>query len=97
MLRKTRSRGTVIEQLEKRFPGFKSQVEMIDVATPVTFRRYTGNWQGSFEGWQMTPEMVTLTMKKTLRAWTTSIWLDSGYRPGGGIPSGAMTGPMQCR
>jgi phytoene dehydrogenase-like protein len=84
--------NTVIEQLEKRFPGFKSQVEMIDVATPVTFRRYTGNWQGSFEGWQMTPEMVTLTMKKTLPGLDNFYMSGQWVQPGGGIPSGAMTG-----
>ena len=47
---------TVIALLEQRFPGISSQVEMTDVATPVTFERYTGNWKGSFEGWQITPE-----------------------------------------
>lgn len=37
---------TVIDLLEKRFPGIKARVELIDVATPVTTERFTGNWQG---------------------------------------------------
>lgn len=33
----------VIDLLAARFPGLKQQVEVIDVATPVTTERYTGN------------------------------------------------------
>ncbi len=33
----------VVSQLDKRFPGLASQVEMRDVATPMTWVRYTGN------------------------------------------------------
>lgn len=38
----------VLEVLEKRFPGIRGQVEVVDVTTPVTVERYTGN----FHGWQ---------------------------------------------
>jgi phytoene dehydrogenase-like protein len=37
---------TVIEQLERRFPGLKAQIEVVDVATPVTVERFTGNYHG---------------------------------------------------
>jgi phytoene dehydrogenase-like protein len=33
----------VLDRLEPRFPGLRGQVEVIDVATPVTTERYTGN------------------------------------------------------
>ena len=36
----------VIEILERRFPGISQQVEVIDVATPLTIERYTGNFHG---------------------------------------------------
>ncbi len=38
--------NTIIDQLEKFLPGLKNQVEIMDVATPLTVERYTGNWQG---------------------------------------------------
>lgn len=38
--------GTVIRLLEPRFPGLRSQVEVVDVATPLTTERLTGNGQG---------------------------------------------------
>ncbi len=54
---------TVVELLDQRFPGISSQVEMVDVATPITFEHYTGNWQGSFEGWLITPQNASVIMK----------------------------------
>jgi phytoene dehydrogenase-like protein len=44
-----------ITELNKRWPGFASQVEVVDVPTPATYVRYTGNWQGSPDGWYITP------------------------------------------
>jgi phytoene dehydrogenase-like protein len=89
---KERVADIAIEQIERRFPGFRSQVEMIDVATPVTFKRYTGNWQGSYEGWQITPEIVSLSMGKTLPGLDNFFMAGQWVMPGGGIPSGAMAG-----
>ena len=45
-----------IAQLEKRWPGFAAQVEVVDVPTPVTYNRYTANWKGSPDGWYITSE-----------------------------------------
>ncbi|MBP1674955.1 MAG: amine oxidase [Bacteroidetes bacterium] len=44
-----------LRQLEKRWPGFSSKTEVIDVPTPATYMRYTGNWKGSPDGWYLTP------------------------------------------
>jgi phytoene dehydrogenase-like protein len=82
----------LVDVLEKRFPGIKAQVEMIDVATPVTFERYTGNWKGSYEGWQLTGDTVTMTMEKTLPGLDNFYMAGQWVMPGGGLPSGAMTG-----
>jgi phytoene dehydrogenase-like protein len=40
---KQRVAETVIDLLAARFPGLKQQVDIIDVATPITTERYTGN------------------------------------------------------
>jgi phytoene dehydrogenase-like protein len=53
---KNRIAGYTIGELDKRFPGFTSQVEVIDVPTPATYHRYTGNWKGSPDGWYVTPD-----------------------------------------
>jgi phytoene dehydrogenase-like protein len=36
----------VLSLLESRFPGLTEQVEIVDVATPVTIERFTGNYRG---------------------------------------------------
>lgn len=45
-----------ISELDRRWPGFRAQVEVVDVPTPVTYVRYTGNWQASPDGWYITPD-----------------------------------------
>jgi len=40
----------IIDRLAARFPGLKQQVEVIDVTTPLTVERYTGNIHG-FQAW----------------------------------------------
>lgn len=83
---------TVIAQLDRRFPGLKNQVEMWDVATPMTFERYTGNWQGTYEGWLMTPKTMRLRMSKTLPGLENFYMVGQWVSPGGGLPSGVITG-----
>lgn len=84
--------GKLIDVMEKRFPGFRSQVEMIDVATPLTFERYTGNWKGSYQGWILNGDTVTLTIEKTLPGLDNFYMAGQWVMPGGGLPAGAMTG-----
>lgn len=43
---KHRIAEAVIAQLEPRFPGIKDQVEVVDVATPHTTEKFTGNRHG---------------------------------------------------
>ena len=51
-----------VEALEGELGDIREHVEVIDVATPATWNRYTGNWKGSFEGFLPTRK----TMMKTL-------------------------------
>jgi phytoene dehydrogenase-like protein len=59
---KKRIADFTITEIDKRWPGFASQIEVMDVPTPATYVRYTGNWQGSPDGWYITPENM---MKQT--------------------------------
>jgi phytoene dehydrogenase-like protein len=43
---KRRIADSVIALLEKRYPGLREQVEVVDVATPMTTLRFTGNGHG---------------------------------------------------
>lgn len=87
--------NTVVGLLEEWFPGITEKVEMIDVATPVTFERFTGNWKGSFEGWQITPENSGVLMNKmpqTLPGLKNFYMCGQWVEPGGGLPTAVMSG-----
>jgi phytoene dehydrogenase-like protein len=86
---------TVVGLLEQRFPGISSLVEVIDVATPLTFERYTGNWKGSFEGWLITPENSRVIMKpmsQSLPGLNNFYMCGQWVEPGGGLPTAVMSG-----
>lgn len=82
----------VVAALDRRFPGLASHVEMRDVATPITFHRYTGNWQGTFEGWMITPKTHSLRMSKTLPGLDNFYMVGQWVEPGGGLPPSAFSG-----
>jgi phytoene dehydrogenase-like protein len=85
----------LIDLLEQRFPGISNRIEMINIATPMTFERYTGNWKGCFEGWLVTPSNANLMMKpmsQTLPGLNNFYMCGQWVEPGGGLPTGVISG-----
>jgi phytoene dehydrogenase-like protein len=86
----------VIAALDRRFPGSAARVEEIDVATPVTYERYTANWRGSFSGWALGAHKMTMMLKMGMRK--TLPGLDDFYmagqwvEPGGNVELSAASG-----
>ena len=48
---KRRALETVLLALERVLPDIRERLEMSDVATPLTFERYTGSWHGTYMTW----------------------------------------------
>jgi phytoene dehydrogenase-like protein len=84
--------GQVITALDRRFPGLAGKVEMRDVATPMTWERYTGNWRGSYEGWLPNAKSLRAHMSKTLPGLGNFYMAGQWVEPGGGLPTAAMSG-----
>jgi phytoene dehydrogenase-like protein len=82
----------VIDFLESRFPGLRAQVEMRDVATPVTWERYTTNWRGSYEGWLSTTKNFMKSISKELPGLKNFYMAGQWVEPGGGVPPAALSG-----
>lgn len=57
---------------------------MCDVATPITWERYTGNWL-------ITTETFGMTMSKTLPGLKDFYMCGQWVEPGGGVPSAALS------
>lgn len=93
---KERAAACVIDLVDRAYPGVRESVEVIDVATPMTYVRYTGNWKASYEGWLPSPENTKLVgdrgMPRTLPGLSGFVMAGQWLWPGGGLPSGVLTG-----
>jgi phytoene dehydrogenase-like protein len=80
--------NALVDHLETRFPGIAKTVEMVDVATPLTFERYTAAHEGAKQSFAMTPQTAGYAAKGFSpefpgldRCYQVGMWL----QPGGGI------------
>lgn len=89
---KERIANEVVEALEERLGNIKTTLEVTDVSTPASIIRYTGNWKGSFEGWQPTRGTMMLRMNKTLPGLKNFYMIGQWVQPGGGLPPALMSG-----
>lgn len=80
-----------IAVLKRRIPDIGDAIEVIDVSTPATVIRYTGNWKGSMEGWLMTPAIGFGKLPQTLPGLDRFLRIGQWAQPGGGLPGGLMT------
>lgn len=88
--------GQVIDALEARYPGLRSKVEVVDVATPITYERYTANWRGAFAGWALTTRKMSMMMgggmSKTLPGLDNFYMIGQWVEPGGNVELSAASG-----
>lgn len=85
----------LIDFLETLYPGLRADIEVVDEATPLSYERYTGNWQGSSCGWLLTKETMPLMiqgMRKTLPGLRNLYMAGQWVEPGGSVPVAAMSG-----
>ncbi len=87
--------GILIDRLEQVYPGLKGDIEYMDVATPLSYERYTGNWQGASCGWLLTKDTLPLMIKgipKRLPGLEKFYMVGQWTEPGGSVPIVAMSG-----
>jgi phytoene dehydrogenase-like protein len=67
---------------------------MIDVATPLTFRRYTGNWKGTYMTWILSGDFQRRHrfIPKTVPGLAGFYLASMRTNPPGGIPGTAGAG-----
>ena len=91
---KERTAEVCVEALETRYPGIRDRVEMVDVATPLTYERYTGNWKGTHMTWQYNAEFqkryrfIPKTVPGLDGFYLASMWTNAP----GGLPLAAEAG-----
>ncbi|EEM80630.1 FAD dependent oxidoreductase [Bacillus thuringiensis serovar huazhongensis BGSC 4BD1] len=79
----------IIDLLDKRFGDIKSNIDVVDVSTPYTIRRYTNNRNGSWQGWekQMAAIIHEKKLKRTLHGLEDFYMVGHWSQVGGGLPS----------
>lgn len=93
VMEKKKTAEKVLAILDQRFPGLASLLEIVDVATPITWERYTGNWKGSYLGWQITEKTrPPFRMSKKLPGLESFYMAGQWVEPGGGLPPSALSG-----
>ncbi len=89
---KRRIADETIAALDQRWPGLAADVEVVDVPTPITYRRYTGNWQGSPDGWYITPDNMRSPAILTLPGLDSFYMVGQWTAPFTGTVLAALTG-----
>ncbi len=91
----------VIEALEQELPGVARAVEVVDVSTPLTRERYTGNWMGAMQARRPDSGLIGALLQRRPRYdhptldgfWMAGQWVESW----GGITTAAQSGRNAVR
>lgn len=93
---KERCAEIVLLAIEQGHPGIRDRVEVVDVSTPLTRERYTGNWMGAMQARKPNSNMIASLLQKS-PAYSRQ-GLDGFYMAGqwveawGGITTAAQSG-----
>jgi phytoene dehydrogenase-like protein len=82
----------VVGALDAELGNIAAHVEVVDVATPATWHRYTGNWQGSYEGFLPSRKTMMKGLDSTLPGLSNFSMHGQWVSIGGGIPPAGMGG-----
>ncbi len=98
---KRRCAELVVEEIDKRRPGFAARVEVVDVSTPLTRERYTGNRMGAMQARRPDAGVMRALLRGGPRYdhpgldgfWMAGQWVESW----GGITTAAQSGHKAVR
>ena len=79
-----------MQALDQRFPGLAQDVEALDVATPMTWERITGNWRGAYEAWLPTRANLLRSLRGGTRGTVPGLerfFMTGQWVSGGGLPA----------
>lgn len=82
----------VVRFIDHRFPGTAAMIEHTDIATPATIIRYTGNRDGSCQGWLPTPGVLDRPIPQVLPGLRNFYMAGHWVQAGGGLPPAALSG-----
>ena len=78
--------------LEKRYPGIADNIEVCDIATPLTDVNYTGVWKGSYEGFLPSSNNLMANLNLFIPGLKKFYMAGQWLFPGGGLPPAGQSG-----
>jgi len=81
----------VIKALTAQMPEIAGNIEVIDVATPLTYERYCGNWKDSWMT-EMTGGMKMKTYPAVIKGLSGVYFAGQRMQPPGGLPVALVSG-----
>jgi phytoene dehydrogenase-like protein len=78
--------------LEKRYPGISVNIDVCDVATPITDVNYTGVWKGSYEGFMPSSKNLMDNINPVIPGLKKFYMAGQWLFPGGGLPPAGQSG-----
>ena len=73
-------------------PDLSKYIEVLEIATPITLNRYTSNRNGSFIGWEMTPDQMMLNQLSQKTPIPNLFLAGAWTMPAGGVSSVLYSG-----
>ncbi len=82
----------ILNVISDYYPELKEKICYQEVATPLTWERYTGNWKGSYEGFVSTPKNLNYKPKSTIKGLDNIYMAGQWIQIGGGVSSSILSG-----
>lgn len=89
---KDRIAEMIMEKIEKRFPELKGQMKAIDVATPITYKRYCNSYRGSYMPFGLDYRASMLMHRGTIKGLKSLYLAGQWVQMPGGVPLALMSG-----
>jgi phytoene dehydrogenase-like protein len=88
----------ILDALEDFYPGLNERIRVIDIATPMTWVRFTGVHRGAYEGFQWTPQALRYrNLPGHLKGLDNFFLSGQWVHPGGGLPTAVYSGKNVAR
>lgn len=89
---KERLATDILRRLEERFPDLSGKLGVLDIATPVTYERYCGAYNGSWLSFGTTPQSEPLRHTGKIEGIKNLYMTGQWFMSPGGLPAAAITG-----
>ncbi len=94
---KTRIGIDIIKRIEARFPELVKKVKLVDVATPMTYEKYTGAYKGSLMAFGLTPKSKIMMHSGKIKGLDNFYLSGQWVSPPGGLAAALTSGKFSIQ